>query len=62
MKKSGSQRSYGWPENERFLVPDGVYERFAEGIGVRGARLEHLWTELFERIARSIPDLATRSP
>jgi transketolase N-terminal domain/subunit len=27
------KRAYGWPENAKFLVPDGVMERFADGIG-----------------------------
>jgi len=28
-----TKRAYGWPEDAKFLVPDGVYERFAAGIG-----------------------------
>ena len=31
------KRFYGWPEDAKFLVPDGVYEHFAAGIGERGA-------------------------
>ena len=31
-----TKRSYGWPEDEKFLVPDGVYEHFAAGVGARG--------------------------
>src|SRR5213592_2277646 len=31
------KRFYGWPEEEKFLVPDGVQEHFQEGIGKRGA-------------------------
>src|SRR5439155_5673408 len=34
-----TKRSYGWPENEHFLVPEGVREHFQEGIGKRGAQL-----------------------
>ena len=30
------KRAYGWPENAKFLVPDGVMEHFADGIGQRG--------------------------
>ena len=26
---------YGWPEDAQFLVPDGVYEHFANGVGKR---------------------------
>src|SRR5262249_54098247 len=28
---------YGWPEDAQFLVPAGVYEHFAAGMGARGA-------------------------
>src|SRR6201993_3325640 len=28
---------YGFPPDEQFFVPDGVYQNFAEGIGARGA-------------------------
>ncbi len=28
---------YGWPEDAKFLIPDGVREHFQEGIGRRGA-------------------------
>jgi transketolase len=40
-----TKRAYGWPEDARFLVPDGVRERFAEGIGARGAELSAAWGE-----------------
>ena len=26
-----TKRAYGWPEDAQFLVPDGVYEHFADG-------------------------------
>src|SRR3546814_10330155 len=42
-----AKRSYGWPEDAQFLVPDGVRERFAAGIGRRGRMLRHRWEELF---------------
>ncbi len=32
-----TKRAYGWPEDAQFLVPDGVSEHFAAGIGKRGA-------------------------
>ena len=32
-----TKRFYGWPEDAQFLVPDGVRERFADGVGARGA-------------------------
>ena len=33
-----TKRDYGWPEDAKFLVPDGVREHFAAGIGTRGAQ------------------------
>ncbi|GJE28921.1 transketolase [Methylobacterium organophilum] len=39
----GAKRAYGWPEDAQFLVPDGVYDTFAEGIGKRGAALYAQW-------------------
>jgi len=39
----GAKRFYGWPEDARFLVPDGVQEHFAAGIGARGKRLRREW-------------------
>ena len=53
-----TKRSYGWPENAKFLVPAGVYEHFAAGIGERGARARQEWTKLFEAYRDSYPDLA----
>src|SRR5262250_748887 len=31
------KRAYGWPEDAKFFVPDGVREHFDAGIGTRGA-------------------------
>jgi transketolase len=41
-----TKRAYGWPEDAQFLVPDGVRERFAEGIGTRGRELRESWERL----------------
>jgi transketolase len=41
------KRAYDWPEDAKFLVPDGVREHFAAGIGKRGAEVRRRWTELF---------------
>jgi transketolase len=53
-----TKRSYGWPEDAKFLVPDGVYEHFASGIGARGAKARQQWTELFAAYRTKYPDLA----
>ncbi len=50
-----TKRVYGWPEDAQFLVPDGVYEHFAEGVGERGARLRAEWEE---RVAAGDPAAA----
>jgi transketolase len=53
-----AKRAYGWPEDEKFLVPDGVREHFADGIGRRGHRLREQWMELFGRYSQKYPKLA----
>src|SRR5690349_4824968 len=53
-----TKRSYGWPEDAQFLVPDGVRERFAAGIGARGAAARKQWTALFESYRSAYPELA----
>jgi len=53
------KRAYGWPEDKTFLVPDGVYEHFAAGIGARGAEARRKWMELFEAYRAEYPDAAT---
>src|SRR6202049_3407355 len=42
-----TKRAYGWPEDAKFLVPEGVYEHFSAGVGARGAKARSEWTELF---------------
>jgi transketolase len=54
-----TKRSYGWPEDAKFLVPDGVYEHFAAGIGARGAKARQEWTELCAAYRAKYPELAT---
>jgi transketolase len=40
-----TKRAYGWPEDAEFLVPEGVKEHFAAGIGERGEELHAAWEE-----------------
>ncbi|KQP80434.1 transketolase [Methylobacterium sp. Leaf117] len=44
----GAKRAYGWPEDAQFLVPDGVYDNFRNGIGKRGAELYATWEGFFQ--------------
>jgi transketolase len=53
-----TKRSYGWPEDAQFLVPDGVREHFAAGIGARGAAARSRWTELLASYRTTYPELA----
>src|SRR5271154_7240861 len=54
-----TKRAYGWPEDAKFLVPDGVREHFADGIGWRGADARKKWSELFAAYRTKFPKLAT---
>jgi len=54
-----TKRGYGWPEDAKFLVPDGVYDHFKFGIGKRGAEARKKWTELFVAYRAKYPELAT---
>jgi transketolase len=49
---------YGFPPDEQFFVPDGVYQNFADGIGARGARLSSEWKAAFDAYRAEFPDLA----
>ena len=53
-----TKRNYGWPEDARFLVPDGVREHFAAGIGARGRAARQEWMERFARYRERHPELA----
>jgi len=54
-----TKRSYGWPEDAQFLVPDGVREHFAAGVGARGAEARTRWTALFGSYRAKYPELAS---
>ena len=53
-----AKKSYGWPEEAKFLVPDGVYEHFAAGIGTRGRQLHEVWLASFSSYEVEHPELA----
>ena len=54
-----TKRSYGWPEDAQFLVPDGVRQHFAAGVGARGAEARSRWTKLFASYRAAYPELAS---
>ena len=53
-----AKRSYGWPEDAKFLVPDGVVEHFRDGIGRRGGQLRDEWFSLLKSYRSLHADLA----
>jgi transketolase len=53
-----TKRFFGWPEDAEFLVPDGVREHFAAGVGARGAQARAAWQSLFEEYRAAHPGLA----
>jgi transketolase len=54
-----TKRAYGWPEEAQFLVPDGVREHFAAGVGARGAAARSKWTALLASYRAANPELAS---
>ena len=54
-----TKRAYGWPEDAKFLVPDGVMDTFDAGIGARGAEARAKWETLFADYRKKYPELAT---
>jgi len=55
-----TKRFYGWPEDAKFLVPDGVRENFRDGIGRRGRELHARWSERFAEYSQKYSELAER--
>jgi len=53
-----AKRHYGWPEDAKFLVPDGVYEHFRNGIGKRGKELRDAWFARVKEYRAKYPELA----
>ncbi len=53
-----TKRFYGWPEDAKFLIPDGVYEHFQKGIGARGKSDRDQWTSRFAEYRAKYPALA----
>jgi transketolase len=53
-----AKKNYGWPEDAKFLVPDGVYQHFQDGVGARGAQEHARWSRLFDEYSKKFPELA----
>jgi transketolase len=52
------KQNYGWPMDAKFLVPDGVYDQFKNGLGRRGAAANAAWKAKFEEYKKQSPELA----
>jgi transketolase len=53
-----AKRAYGWPEDAKFYIPNGVKENFANGIGKRGKDLRSAWEAMGERYKKDFSPLA----
>jgi transketolase len=53
-----TKRNYDWPEDAKFLVPDGVYDHFQQGIGQRGHEQREAWMAKFTEYQARYPELA----
>ncbi len=52
------KKNYGWAEDAKFLVPDGVYDQFKNGVGKRGAEARAAWKAKFEEYKKRFPQQA----
>src|SRR5437667_5772972 len=52
-----AKRNYGWPEDKKFYVPDGVYDHFRQGIGKRGKQLRDDWFAQIGDYRKQYPEL-----
>ena len=55
-----TKKFYGWPEDAKFLVPEGVREHFRDGIGKRGHDARAQWEKSFAEYSQKYPELADR--
>jgi len=52
-----TKKNYGWPEDAKFLVPDGVYDQFKNGIGKHGGEARAAWMTLNDEYKAKFPQL-----
>jgi transketolase len=50
--------NYEWPNDAKFLVPDGVYQHFKDGIGKRGGDAHAQWVNVWGDYKAKFPELA----
>jgi transketolase len=49
---------YGWPQDQKFLVPDEVLAHFKHGIGTRGPQSHAQWNKQFDEYRQKYPQAA----
>ncbi|MDE1916522.1 MAG: transketolase [Sphingomonadales bacterium] len=54
----GAKRSYGWPEDAQFLVPEEAKASFSQAVSARGAPLREAWERMLARYRIAHPDEA----
>ena len=54
-----TKRFYGWPENEKFVVPEQVLTCMRQAIE-RGKKLEENWNKKHSEYKKAFPDMAKR--
>ena len=53
-----AKKFYGWPEDAQFLVPEGVMQHFADGMGARGKAAHAQWKQHFDAYEKQDPTRA----
>lgn len=54
-----AKKNYGFPADEKFYVPEGVREHFAENIGANGAASYSAWNDVWSAYKTANPAKAT---
>jgi transketolase len=55
-----AKQNYGWPEDAKFLVPDGVYQHFQDGVGAHGNNERTKWNALYAEYSKKFPEKAAQ--
>lgn len=53
-----TKKTYGWPEDAKFLVPEGVQENFERVMGARSRALREAWAAKLQDYKNKYPELA----
>jgi transketolase len=51
------KKFYGWPQDAKFLVPEGVRQHFQDGIGKRGGEARATWSKMLAEYSQKYPEL-----